>query len=235
MPTSTKNRAKSSQELGDKAKATRKRILQRSIQLFNQHGIHGISTQEVAADLGISPGNFNYYFPRKRDLLEACLDLLQERLHDALTRTGGFGTGLEGAEFLVNVYRTLWDFRFFYNGLTDILTQDATLQKRFMAFNEWAISALEKDCRQFAAEGVMLSEPTPNNYRLLVKNVWAIWLNWLRMQHIISPKAKTPSNEALFECAMGEWSISQPWLTPLYSAALLEGFRVLLLGQAAKS
>lgn len=219
---------KSSEALGNKARATRQRILQRSLQLFNQHGVNGISTQQVAADLGISPGNFNYYFPRKRDLIEACLDLLQERLHAALTRTELFGSGLEGAEFLVNVYRTLWEFRFFFNGLTDILTRDAVLQKKFMAFNEWAIAALEADCRQFCAQGVMLSEPTPNNYRLLVKNVWAIWLNWLRMQHIANPKAKTPNNEALLECAMGEWSISQSWLTPLYSAALLDGFEQLL-------
>lgn len=220
--------------LSPKAQNTRERILLRSVQMFNRHSIHGISTQQIAADLGISPGNFNYYFPRKRDLIEACLDLLQERLHAALTRTERFSTGRDGAEFLVNAYSKLWDFRFFFNGLTEVVTNDPVIKKKFIAFNEWAIQKLESDARQFAAQGVMLAEPAPNTYRLLAESVWAIWLNWVRMQHIATPRARTPSRESLYRCGLNEWSVSQAWLTPKYSAALLRGFHSLLLQDKKK-
>lgn len=236
MPVSKKKKAATTtRALGPKATATRERILLRSVQLFNQLGVHGISTQQIAADLAISPGNFNYYFPRKRDLIEACLDLLQERLHQALSRNEEFATGRDGAEFLVNAYSKLWDFRFFFNGLTEIVTEDAPLRKKFIAFNEWAIQTLESDSRQFAAQGVMLSEPAPNTYRLLAENVWAIWLNWVRMQHISHPTARTPSKKALYQCGLNEWSVSQAWLTPAYSTALLSGFKALLLDVPAEN
>lgn len=50
--------------------STKEKIVERALQLFNESGINKVGVREIAASLGISPGNMSYYFPKKEDLLE---------------------------------------------------------------------------------------------------------------------------------------------------------------------
>ena len=48
---------------------TRDRILEAARQLFNDEGLAKVSTNRIAAELGMSPGNLHYPFKRKEDLV----------------------------------------------------------------------------------------------------------------------------------------------------------------------
>ena len=54
--------------------STRTKILAAARQLFREKGYHNVSMRAIAAELGISVGNLNYYFPRKADLANALLE-----------------------------------------------------------------------------------------------------------------------------------------------------------------
>ncbi len=201
---------------------TRDRIIKRSIALFNRRGLQYVAIDHIASDLKMSPGNLTYHFKRKRDLIRATLDVLQRRLHEALAKATTVTNAEESAAHLISIFRTFWDFRFFFNALTYLLTDDAQLCKEYFEFRDRSLQTIEDDLKQLRDRGFFLDITPPNTFRLHAENVWSQWLDWLRMQQIKNPLARTP---ALYECALHNWSLSQPHLDTDFAVDLLEAYQ----------
>ncbi|BCN29252.1 TetR/AcrR family transcriptional regulator [Anaeromicropila herbilytica] len=56
---------------------TKNRILEKSIELFNQHGFENVSMRDISESLKISPGNLTYHFKKKTDILDEILNCLK--------------------------------------------------------------------------------------------------------------------------------------------------------------
>lgn len=57
---------------------TKERILEKSIELFNNQGVNNVGVRDVARALEISPGNLSYHFPKKEDLILALMEKMSE-------------------------------------------------------------------------------------------------------------------------------------------------------------
>src|SRR6266700_488147 len=81
----------------DKRLANRARILQAARNVFAQHGYHGATIGEIAAEAGLSNGAVYYNFANKEDLFIALLEQWRtELIHDlagALPRPSGAEPG----------------------------------------------------------------------------------------------------------------------------------------------
>jgi AcrR family transcriptional regulator len=64
---------------------TRNRILVASLLLFNEHGEPRTTTNEIADEVDISPGNLHYHFPRKEQIVAALLDEFRADARRVLT------------------------------------------------------------------------------------------------------------------------------------------------------
>ena len=60
--------------------STRDSILENSKKLFSKKGISNISLRQIAAGIGISQGNLNYYFKKKEDILNELYKQFVEKL-----------------------------------------------------------------------------------------------------------------------------------------------------------
>ena len=54
-----------------KSEQTRGRILDAAQRLFNERGTAAVSTNHVAAEAGLSPGNLYYHFTDKQEIIRA--------------------------------------------------------------------------------------------------------------------------------------------------------------------
>ncbi len=112
---------------------TRDKIIQASIELFNEHGERTITTNHIAAHLGISPGNLYYHFRNKKDIIQSIFKQYEAHLE---TSFQPYADGKTDASVLATyfdaMFYALWKFRFFYANLTDILSQDDVLKEKYL-------------------------------------------------------------------------------------------------------
>jgi AcrR family transcriptional regulator len=60
-------------------------ILEKALELFNEKGIDGVTTRELARALKIRLGNLTYYFPSKNDIVFALTQELGKTIDEALS------------------------------------------------------------------------------------------------------------------------------------------------------
>ena len=64
-----------------KPNKTKDRILQISLQLFNERGERLVTTNHIAAELGISTGNLYYHFRNKQEIIKELAQQYQADAH----------------------------------------------------------------------------------------------------------------------------------------------------------
>jgi len=105
---------------------TRTRILVTSLLLFNDHGEPNTTTNEIADEVDISPGNLHYHFRRKADLVDALLAEFQADVRRVLEAPADEATIDDFWVYLHLLLETLAAYRFL---LRDIETLVATYPK----------------------------------------------------------------------------------------------------------
>lgn len=114
------------------SKKTRQRILDVALQLFNDHGESSISTNHIADELEMSPGNLYYHYRNKDDIIEQLFQRFEERMDQALTAPEGREVTLEDVWLQLHlVFECIWNYRFLYRDLINILSRNRSLRLKF--------------------------------------------------------------------------------------------------------
>ncbi|MEO2267140.1 TetR/AcrR family transcriptional regulator [Pseudoalteromonas pernae] len=117
--------------------STKERIIQASIELFNLHGERAITTNHIAAHLGISPGNLYYHFKNKEDILRHIFMLYRQHLDTQFKPLQDDVDVLpQLTHYFDSLFELMWNFHFFYDNMTDILARDATLKADYITFQQ---------------------------------------------------------------------------------------------------
>ena len=138
------------------ARQTRKRILDASLAMFNAQGEPNVTTNHIADELEISPGNLYYHFRNKDDIIEQLFGGYEQRMDAALTAPEGRLPGLEDVWLQLHlVFECIWDYRFLYRDLVDILTRNRRLRLRFARILKRADEQAHQVMRGLVKAGVM--------------------------------------------------------------------------------
>ena len=68
----------------EKKEAKKERIIEKSMELFEENGYHATKVETITKALGISKGNFYTYFNSKEEVLYEILDLMKKQRIDLL-------------------------------------------------------------------------------------------------------------------------------------------------------
>mgnify|MGYP003536477042 FL=1 len=162
------------------ARQTRQRILDASLMMFNAQGEPNVTTNHIADELEISPGNLYYHFRNKDDIIEQLFAVYEQRMDAALSAPSGRLPGLEDVWLQLHlVFECIWDYRFLYRDLVDILSRNRRLRLRFARILKRADEQAHQVMRGLVQAGIMRAsadEVDAASTNILV--IATFWMNY---------------------------------------------------------
>ncbi|GAB5457167.1 MAG: TetR/AcrR family transcriptional regulator [Henriciella sp.] len=135
---------------------TRDRILDTSLTLFNTEGEADQSAMDIANALDMSPGNLYYHFKGKEPIIEALFDRFEEEM---LVILGGHKPAVLTIEdnwvFTYIVLEEIYDFRFFYRNLGELIARYPSLALRFRRVLALKRQSIETTISAFEKQGLI--------------------------------------------------------------------------------
>jgi AcrR family transcriptional regulator len=114
-----------------KPRRTAQRILEVTLELFNRFGEPNVSTTLISAEMGISPGNLYYHYPAKDELINSLFDRYEKALGELLRAAPDVRNVEDAWLFLHMLFELIWQYRFLYRDLNDLLSKNRRLETHF--------------------------------------------------------------------------------------------------------
>jgi len=160
---------------------TRRRILDESLRLFNEHGEEAVTAADIAAALGISPGNLYYHYRNKDEIVTQLFARLEERLDIEPRVDADAAQAIEDLWLYLHLMlEAIWDFRFFYRNLHGVARRDRRLAQRFNRIAGRKLASIEGLCNGLAAQGALRADG--EEIHALARNVLLVATYWLDFQ-----------------------------------------------------
>jgi AcrR family transcriptional regulator len=158
---------------------TRDRIIEASLALFNAQGERNVTTNHIAAHLGISPGNLYYHFPNKQAIVAELFGQYEARVDAFLRLPLARAMQVEDkAIYLEALLGAMWDYRFLHRDLEGLLDADGELARRYEGFATRCLQHARAIYRGFVEVGIL--EMDDEQTEALALNAWIIVTSWIR-------------------------------------------------------
>jgi AcrR family transcriptional regulator len=190
---------------------TRERILSESLSLFNERGEAHVTTGMIADELGISPGNLYYHFRNKDQIVERLFERFEQRISiEPQWSIEGPGAIEDLWLYLHLMFEAIWDYRFLYRNLDDIVGRNRRLREHFNRIVDAKLAAVQGLCAGLVGAGLM--KAGPGEIRALAENVLVVSTYWLNFR-AIRRKRETGDSRELGSGAFQVMAIVAPYLT----------------------
>jgi AcrR family transcriptional regulator len=162
---------------------TRERILETALLLFNQFGGPNITTADIAGEMEISPGNLYYHFRNKDEIIAELFTGFERRLDGLLISPEGRSAGVEDLWLMLHLlFEAMWDHRFLFRDLDEILSRNRKLASRFALIMRRGSRTVIELCHGLVATGTM--EASEREIAALADNVALVATYWISYQKI---------------------------------------------------
>ncbi|MBD9677480.1 TetR/AcrR family transcriptional regulator [Pseudomonas sp. PDM18] len=158
---------------------TRDRIAQASLELFNAQGERSVTTNHIAAHLGISPGNLYYHYRNKQVIIAQLFAEYESHVDQFLHLPEGRALTVEDKTFYLEaLLAAMWHYRFLHRDLEHLLDSDPELAAGYRSFARRAMDNAKAIYRGFVDAGILqMDEP---QLEALTLNAWIILTSWVR-------------------------------------------------------
>lgn len=184
--------------------STKQKIIKTATKIFNEKGYSAVNLKELAQVIGISRGNLTYHFKNKKELLEAIVKEMWEKLVKEKEKTLQVPSfeNMHNQTRLYHAFQKEYAFVF----LDTHVQNHPIVKDQFKAMIEQTIEDFHKMIAMGIQIGTVKEEAISGTYRSLALSVWMVSFYWLSQQ---TTREKT--DEADAEKVI--WGLILPHLT----------------------
>jgi AcrR family transcriptional regulator len=165
---------------------TAERILQVTLELFNRFGEPNVSTTLISSELNISPGNLYYHYPAKEEIVKALFVQFERQLHELLNAAPDVQDIEDAWFFLHSLFELVWQYRFLYRDLNDLLSKNRHLETRIkdnLLLKTTAFRTLLDSLSHDGTLNMNASEREVTTTHMVVMLTW-----WLSYEYVRDPR-----------------------------------------------
>lgn len=189
---------------------TRERILETALALFNNFGEPNVTTQLIADEMGISPGNLYYHFHSKDEIIESLFADFERSIEESLAAPVKRSTDVEDIWLYLHlIFESIWKHRFLYRDINELLSRNRVLEIHFKRILAHKVKTAATICEGLVATGDM--KASPGEIQTLAVNMTVLATYWLSFEFVRDPR-KTIDAAALTRGAFQVMSLAAPYL-----------------------
>lgn len=165
---------------------TRELILSTSLALFNDLGEPNVTTNLIADEADISPGNLHYHFRRKQDVVKALFSRFSEELVPLIDASGERAIDTESLWLRLHlVFELKGRYRFVYRNISDIAVRMPDIEKALKALFRREREAVTALLQGLAIAGVIDADATR---RAMLRDQFMLTLTyWIPFSDLFDP------------------------------------------------
>ena len=202
---------------------TAERILEVALALFNRFGEPNVSTTLISAELRISPGNLYYHYAAKEELINTLFDRFECALGELLN-AGDEVRDVEDAWFFMHtLFELIWQYRFLYRDLNDLLSKNRRLETHFQAVLKNKTRAVKALLQGMSRAGTVQIDA--RELDATATSMVVVVTYWLSFEYVRDPRrALEPENaqSALLRGAQHVLNLLAPYLESSQREHLLQ-------------
>ena len=126
-------------------------ILETARKLFNESNTQAITTNHIAKEMGISPGNLHYHYRNREEIVRLLYRKMREEMTLSiadLPRT--FESLSEHQKVLIGIQ---WEYRFFFREMLFLFSRDDVLKQQYIKDNVAHRSRIRLSMEGFVENG----------------------------------------------------------------------------------
>ena len=189
---------------------TRELILQTSLTLFNEQGEPNVTTNQIADEAGISPGNLYYHFHSKKDIIVELFKRFAMQIDPLIDVPKSLSLHAEDLWFQLHLsFELKGHYRFLYRNFADIASRVPDLDRAFRGLfrrERQAASGLISSLEQQRAMRISKDEKD-----LLLNNLMLALIYWIPYAELFEERG-LENDSAQVKAIAGVLQMFMPYL-----------------------
>jgi len=177
---------------------TPERIAEAALQLFNCYGEPNVTTNRIADELEISPGNLHYHFKTKQSLIDELFGRYEQRMLELLGGDGFEHADVEDAWlFLHLVFENIAAYRFIYRDLNELCAKSRDLRTRIRAILKLSLRTASDLLAGLERSGQLEAQALERD--AVVRNIVLISSYWIAFDQVMESEVEPRPGRAAIQ------------------------------------
>ena len=164
---------------------TRKKILEKAKELFNEKGYNMVSISDIAGELDMSKGNLTYHFNKKESIVEALIQNIPD------TRPKESAKSLRDLDdFFTDTQNKIKENAFYFWHHTQLAQVSETIRKEQEQANKATFDLLYNSFKSLNSNGLIRDEKVVNEYECIINSLQLSIVYWAPFEDLKERKNK---------------------------------------------